>query len=146
MPRLFIALLILVAAGLVRLPVEHAITQRQAAAGFKRVNLTLDLRTQVSQAGFIAALGGYRSLVANMLWLEAHTAWEKTQWDRMYLLFNTVTALQPNAVVFWESRTTRTRPCSMKSWACCCGTSSRTIAPPPGPSPKAPPSPTPCRT
>jgi hypothetical protein len=101
-PPLLIALGILVLTGIARMPVERAITQEQARTGFARVNMNLNLRTQMSQSGFVAALGGFRSLAANMVWLEANTAWEKTQWEKMRLLFETTTTLQPRAALFWD--------------------------------------------
>ena len=52
--------------------------------------------------GFLAALSGFRAVVADLLWIQAHTAWENTDWGRMKLLFDTVTTLQPRAIVFWE--------------------------------------------
>ena len=35
--------------------------------------------------GFVAALSGFRSLVADLLYIQAHTAWERTEWGRMKL-------------------------------------------------------------
>ena len=60
------------------------------------------MREQVGQLGFLAALSGFRSLVADVLWIRAHVAWERTEWGRMVLLFNNVTALQPRVTMFWE--------------------------------------------
>jgi hypothetical protein len=51
----------------------------------------------------VAALSGFRSVVADGLWIEAHAAWERVEWGRMKLLFDAVTALQPRAVLFWDN-------------------------------------------
>ncbi len=88
--------------GAAKLPFEHRLEQEDRAAFFHGAKLSLGLRDQVGQLGFLAALSGFRSLVADFLWIEAHTAWEGTQWGRMALLFNNVTTLQPRVVMFWD--------------------------------------------
>jgi len=88
--------------GMAKLPLEHSLEQEDRAAFFHGAKLSLGLRDQVGQLGFLAALSGFRSLVADFLWIEAHTAWEGTQWARMALLFNNVTTLQPRVLMFWD--------------------------------------------
>jgi tetratricopeptide (TPR) repeat protein len=88
--------------GAVRFPIEHALMKRHRDLRFRAVDFNLDLREQVGQLGFIAALSGFRSLVADALFVEAHVAWERTEWGRVLLLFRQVTTLQPRAVMFWD--------------------------------------------
>jgi len=93
--------------GLVKWPVESALDTAQRAANLRKTTLDLSLRAQVSQMGFLAALSGFRSPLAAYLWIEAHNAWEKTQWNkpqwgRMAGLFNTVTTLQPRSKLYWD--------------------------------------------
>jgi tetratricopeptide (TPR) repeat protein len=102
MKRPVIAILLLVLFGALRLPLEHKLTQEHRAAYFHTANLNLSLRAQIGQFGFLAALSGFRALVADVLWLQAFTAWEHTQWGRMALLFNSVVALQPRETMFWD--------------------------------------------
>lgn len=64
--------------------------------------MNLSLREQIGQLGFIAALSGFRSLLADFLFLQAHVAWERTEWTRVLLLFRQVTTLQPRNVLFWD--------------------------------------------
>jgi hypothetical protein len=52
--------------------------------------------------GFLAALSGFRALVADALWLHASTAWERTEWGVMKVDFDAVTTLQPRCVLFWD--------------------------------------------
>ncbi len=52
--------------------------------------------------GFLAALSGFRTLVADGLWIQAHIEWERTQFGRMNLLLGTVTTLAPRNVIFWD--------------------------------------------
>jgi hypothetical protein len=88
--------------GAVRLPMEHAISQAHRELHFRTVDFNLDLREQLGQLGFVAALSGFRSLVADALFIQAHVAWERTEWGRVLLLFRQVTTLQPRAILFWD--------------------------------------------
>jgi hypothetical protein len=88
--------------GWSRVPMEHALSETQRRMHFHTVNFNLDLREQMSQLGFVAALSGFRSLVADALFLQAHVAWERTEWGRVLLLFRQITALQPRALLFWD--------------------------------------------
>lgn len=100
--RYLIALVVLLIFGAARLPFEQALTEEHRRNFFHGAQLDLSLREKIGQLGFLAALSGFRSLVADALWLDAHSAWERTEWGRMALLFNSVTALQPRAVLFWD--------------------------------------------
>jgi len=100
--RKAIVLAILLVFGLGKLHFEQRLTEEHRNAFFHGAKLNLGLRQQIGQFGFIAALSGFRSLVADLLWIRAHAAWEATQWGRMVLLFNNVTALQPRCVTFWD--------------------------------------------
>ncbi|MES2570860.1 MAG: hypothetical protein V4710_12510, partial [Verrucomicrobiota bacterium] len=64
--------------------------------------LNLDLRQQLGQMGFLAALSGFRATVADVLWIQANTAFERVEWGRMKLLLDAVTSLQPRCVMFWD--------------------------------------------
>lgn len=102
MKRLVIALAALLAFGAAKLPFENRLTAEHRRAHFHGAQLNLDLREQIGQGGFIAALSGFRSVVADLLWIRAYIAWENTEWGRMKLLFDAVTSLQPRATTFWE--------------------------------------------
>jgi hypothetical protein len=88
--------------GAAKLPMEHSISEAHRDLHFRGVDFNLDLREQVGQLGFIAALSGFRSLVADALFIQAHVAWERTEWGRVLLLFRQVTTLQPRALLFWD--------------------------------------------
>ena len=93
---------LLLAFGALRLPVESALSAQHRSAYFHEAQLGLDLREQVGQLGFLAALSGFRSLVADIAFIQAHVAWERTEWGRVYLLFREATTLQPRSIMFWE--------------------------------------------
>lgn len=88
--------------GTAKLPMEHAISEEHRRLHFRAVDFNLGLREQVGQLGFVAALSGFRSLVADALFVQAHVAWERTEWARVLLLFRQVTTLQPRALLFWD--------------------------------------------
>ena len=92
----------LVLFGAARLPLEHAVSKAHRDLHFRTVDFNLGLREQVGHAGFIAALSGFRSLVADALFIQAHVAWERTEWGRVLFLFRQVTTLQPRALSFWD--------------------------------------------
>ena len=102
MKRGALILLAVLAFGAVRVPIEHTLLETHRRLHFRSVDFNLDLRDQVSQLGFVAALSGFRSLVADTVFIQAHVAWERTQWGRVFLLFRQATTLQPRAVLFWD--------------------------------------------
>ncbi len=102
MKRLLAAFFMLLLFGAARQPLEISLNEEHRAAFFRGAKLDLKLREQIGQGAFIAALSGFRSLVADMLWIQANTAWENVQWGRMKLLFDSVTTLQPRVVMFWD--------------------------------------------
>ena len=100
--RLLIAALALLVFGAVRLPLELSLERERRAALFHGAKLDLSLREKFGQMGFLAALSGFRALVADALWIHASTAWERTEWGVMKGDFDAVTTLQPRCVLFWD--------------------------------------------
>ncbi len=88
--------------GAIKLPIEIRLNEEHRAAFFHGAKLNLSLRQQIGQLSFLAALGGFRAAVADGLWIQAHIDWTRTEWGKMLLLFNEVTALQPRNVMFWD--------------------------------------------
>jgi hypothetical protein len=101
--RLIIAVFMLLVFGAVRLPFEQHLSTELRAAHFHGARLDLDLREQIGQMGFLAALSGLRAPVADGLYLLAYAAWENVQWGRMKLDYDAVTALQPRCELFWQT-------------------------------------------
>jgi hypothetical protein len=103
MTRGLIALAVLIVMGLLKVPVEGDLAALHRQEHFRGVEFNLDLREKLGQLGFIAALSGFRAIVADALFIQAHAAWEDTQWGRMLLLFRQITALQPRVLLFWDT-------------------------------------------
>jgi len=100
--RYFIGIAFVLLFGVARLPFESTLSEEQQAAGFHTASLDLELREQVGQLSFLAALSGFRSLVAALIYIDAHVAWENTEWGKMIGHFNTVTTLQPRSELYWD--------------------------------------------
>ncbi|MGI8437582.1 MAG: hypothetical protein ACR2NX_11865 [Chthoniobacterales bacterium] len=103
MKRALVVLLGVLLWGAIRLPLERRLFLDRVRAHHVVLPLELGLREQIGQLGFVAALSGFRAIVADLLFIRAHVAWERTDWSRMYLLFKEVTALQPHVILFWET-------------------------------------------
>src|SRR5256884_7609058 len=103
MIRVLVVLAILVSLGALKLPIEHDLAAQHRQEHFRGVEFNLDLREQLGQLGFIAALSGFRAIVADALFIQAFAAWENTEWGRMLLLFRHITTLQPRVLLFWDT-------------------------------------------
>ncbi len=100
--RVLLALTLVVALGALKLPLERDLAVLHRREHFRGVEFNLDLREKIGQLGFIAALSGFRAIVADALFIQAHVAWERTEWGRILLLFRHITTLQPRVLLFWD--------------------------------------------
>jgi len=91
----------LLAFGVMKLPAERALSLQHRQLQFGDI-ANLDLHEKIGQLGFIAALSGFRAMLADVLFIEAHVAWERTEWGRVLFLFRQVTTLQPYVPLFWD--------------------------------------------
>lgn len=102
MIRAVLVALLLLGFGALRGPIESSLTAEHRGAYFHSAQLNLGLREQIGQLGFLAALSGFRSLVADVIFIQAYVAWENTEWGRLLLLFREATTLQPRSILFWD--------------------------------------------
>ena len=103
MKRAFVILFAVLAFGVIKVPAEQALLVQHRQFGFREVAFDVDLREKLGQLGFVAALSGFRAAVADILFIQAHVAWERTEWSRVLFLFRQVTTLQPHSVLFWDT-------------------------------------------
>src|ERR1041385_1295590 len=103
MTRGLITLAVLIVVGVLKLPVEHDLATLHRQEHFRGGEFNPHLREKLGQLGFIAALSGFRAIVADALFIQAHAAWENTQWGRMLWLFRQITTLQPRVLLFWDT-------------------------------------------
>lgn len=97
-----LAIVVLLVWGLIKMPLETNISKEREEKRLGGFKLTAGLREQAGQAGFVAVLGGLRAMVADLTWIKAHIAWEKTEYGRMKVLFDVCTALQPRRENYWD--------------------------------------------
>jgi hypothetical protein len=90
--------LIFILAAFVPLKLKMETASDRIAPG----TLSIDLREQIGQSAFIAVLGGFRSVIADLLFIDAYSAWERTDWTYLLLRLRQATELQPRAILFWE--------------------------------------------
>ncbi len=100
--RLLLAAGLILGFGFARVSWETELTIAQRQAGFGGSPLGLDLRDRLGQTGFLAALSGFRGIVADILCIQAYAAWERVEWGRMNGLFQSATTLQPKSVFIWD--------------------------------------------
>lgn len=102
MKRTLLISVAVLAFGAAKLPCERGLSAAQAQLHLSAHRVDIGLREQAGQLGFVAALSGFRSIVADILFIQAHVAWERMDWTRVLMLFRQVTTLQPRSVLFWE--------------------------------------------
>ena len=103
MKRALLVVAAMLTFGVLKLPAERAIALEHRGSHFDEPALNLDLREKVGQLSFVAALSGFRAVLADFLFIQANVAWERTEWSRVLFLFRQVTTLQPHVPLFWET-------------------------------------------
>jgi hypothetical protein len=103
----WLAALCFVVLGVVKLPLESRAEAHLRAEGSLPVRGDFRLREDLGQLAFAASLGGLRSLVASMTYLQAFTAFERSRWDKVESLHNLTTQLQPRYAGYWDDAATR---------------------------------------
>jgi hypothetical protein len=93
---------IILAFGVARLPVEMQLERAQRSLHYHGASLNVRVWQQLSQLGFVAALSGFRAVVASVLNLQAHTAWQRVEWGRLKVLYDTMCALDPRNLQSWD--------------------------------------------
>jgi len=101
----FMALLVLLGWSAVKVPWEMRMAEERSRLmyGADVAPMSMKLRDSLGQGMTLAALGGFRGIAANFLWLEVTSAWEEQQWTRLRTLADMVVLLQPRVSFFWEN-------------------------------------------
>jgi len=98
-----IVLLVLLAFGALRWKVESDVTERFRSRGLLQKPLDMSMRDQLSQNAYIAAFGGFRSMIASLTALQADVSWQNKEWGDVERKYEIVTALQPQVESYWEA-------------------------------------------
>jgi len=90
--------------GGIKLPWEGRISSERSKIIYGNdIPLTFELRETLGQELSLAALGGFRAIVANFLWISVTKAWEDQTWTRVRTLADFAVTLQPRVLFFWEN-------------------------------------------
>ncbi|HEY1121777.1 MAG TPA: hypothetical protein VGE67_09260 [Haloferula sp.] len=100
--RNLLALGVLAAGGLLRLPTEQAITARFREKGLLSAPLDIGLKEQIGQNSSAIALAGLRTLVATFTHLQATEAFTKCEWLDVEKLMETTVQLSPRGTYYWD--------------------------------------------
>ncbi|MGB6223710.1 hypothetical protein [Haloferula sp.] len=101
--RLTAAASVLVVAGIVRMPVEQAMTKELRAQGMLSEPLDIETTKRVGQGFWAVSLGGLRTLVATVLNLRAFSYFENQQWTQLANTYETIVQLAPNTDYYWDT-------------------------------------------
>ncbi|MDZ4741956.1 MAG: hypothetical protein SGI98_00880 [Verrucomicrobiota bacterium] len=82
---------------------ENRLTKEYQSLGFGNISSLLSVREKISQYMFVALMGGFRNVVANLLWISAHNDWENHLWFKQKEKYHVVNTLQPNSIYFWDN-------------------------------------------
>lgn len=93
--------------GIAKLPLERSAQHALRSSGSLKSPASLSLRENLGQIAFAASLGGLRSLVASVVYLQAYTAFERSNWAQVESLHTLTTQLQPNYAPYWDDGATR---------------------------------------
>lgn len=101
--RPLLAVLMLMAGGLLLLPLNRATLHAQQTQGLRLPPPRIGARDALSQQLAFFTLGGLRSLAAEITALDATNAWMKRDWPRADARWHAVTTLAPHRVNYWAA-------------------------------------------
>lgn len=99
---MLLASVLVVSSGLLRLPFERDMELEFKEQGFRDWSPGLSARDQLTQAAFVGALGGFRSLVASVYHLKAHHSFVKKEWGDVERYRAVTASLQPKFWSYWD--------------------------------------------
>jgi hypothetical protein len=100
--RHLIAVLMILAGGLLRLPLEGGLRAELNGQGLLPKPLEIGTREKIDQTSWVVTLGGLRTLVATFTYLRAFTAFTEQRWADVEEAMNTTVDLAPNTPHYWE--------------------------------------------
>ena len=89
--------------GVVRMPLENSLSEDLREAGLKRERLDIGTKDTIQQTSGALALGGMRTLVANIFNMRAHLLFEERKWDELESTYDVIVDLAPQTRHYWET-------------------------------------------
>ncbi len=99
--HLLAALALLALGGAALHPAALHLRHAEQVAGLQLPEPEAGTRDALTQQLFLFTLGGLRSLSAEILTLDATTAWTERDWERLARRWNTITTLNPRRASYW---------------------------------------------
>ncbi|MEZ5326554.1 MAG: hypothetical protein R3F19_16020 [Verrucomicrobiales bacterium] len=99
--NLLIAFVILISFGYGRMYLEEPMAKDMVAKHYWPDTMSMETRDKVGQLGMTAALGGFRSLVASIMAVQAFTHWDAGRFDQAIAQYWVIVQLQPRAFFNW---------------------------------------------
>ncbi len=96
------AIAVILLFGIAKLPVEQHGTAALREMKLRYTPMDLGMMENLGQAGFTAALGGLRALVASITYMQAYGAFENVEWGKVDTFFTWTTRLQPRDASYWD--------------------------------------------
>ncbi|MCW1887495.1 hypothetical protein OKA04_22355 [Luteolibacter flavescens] len=100
--RPLIAAAVFLAGGLLRLPLEQAVTADFRQQGLLSPPLEIATREKIGQNSWAIALSGLRTLVATFAQLQATGHFNKCEWTDLEGWMNTAVELSPQGTYYWD--------------------------------------------
>ncbi len=101
--NILLAVALIAAFGWVRMPVEQRLEESLREAHFRAPALDITMRERLGQSTYVAAMGGFRSLIATWQAIQAFTSFERAEWTDVEDRYQLVTQLQPRVKEHWIS-------------------------------------------
>jgi len=104
MKKLWVPVVVLLVWGGLKQYWEKALSAQRAEIIYgEDLPLSFELRETLGQELTLAALGGFRGLVATFLWIHLTDNWQDRNWTRVRTLADFAVTLQPRVLFFWEN-------------------------------------------
>jgi len=97
--RILLMTLVLLLVGLLLRPIESP-AWKLVKAGQPEMNLE-DIEGALGQGLVVGVLGGFRTIMADFLWIRVYTIWERRERASMNAMIRLVTILDPRPDFFW---------------------------------------------
>jgi hypothetical protein len=104
MKHILMAFLLLAGWGAAKVPFEDRMMREQEVISHGTLRpLDFKARDDLGQGMMLAALGGFRSLIASLVYINLNSAWEKQEWSRVQTDAELAVLLQPRSVYYWDN-------------------------------------------
>ncbi|MGF1483817.1 MAG: tetratricopeptide repeat protein [Opitutales bacterium] len=94
-----VSLAVLFLTGLLAYPLERGAWKR-VSANLNELRVE-EVESALGQGVILGVLGGFRTLMADLLFIRMYTHWEKKEWTKVEALMPVLTSVDPRSLYFW---------------------------------------------